>query len=219
MKKEEILNDLNKYFNGRYIADSDEIYKRIFNKTYKKNPDISIEDLVYIKLMYYNYNHEIKQGEMIVNKDIFLDVIDIFSELFYNEYEIYSVKLIDDLWQGDSLSSDKASMKANNCSSFNYRRILGKNYLSKHATGHAIDINPVENPYIRFDENNQPIYDNLSDEEIYYAENRNKNLKHVITHDDLAYKLFTEHNFEWGGDWNDPGDPKDYQHFEKIMKK
>ena len=219
MKKQDILNDINKYFNGRFIADGDEIYNRILNKTFKKHPDISIDQLIYVKLMYYDYNHEIKQGEMIVNKDIFWDVIDIFSVLFENEYEINSIKLVDDLWEGDSLSSDKASMKANNTSSFNYRRILAKNYLSKHATGHAIDINPLENPYIRFDETGNPIYDDMTDKEIYYAENRNKDLKHVITHDDLAYKLFTEHNFEWGGDWNNPGDPKDYQHFEKIIKK
>jgi len=32
-----------------------------------------------------------------------------------------------------------------------------------------------------------------------------------IDHDDLCYRLFIEHGFEWGGDWEDR---KDYQHFE-----
>ena len=37
-------------------------------------------------------------------------------------------------------------------------------------------------------------------------------ISHKIDHDDLCYKLFTEHGFEWGGDWTHS---KDYQHFEK----
>ena len=34
---------------------------------------------------------------------------------------------------------------------------------------------------------------------------------HKIDHDDLCYKVFAEHGFEWGGDWEHA---KDYQHFE-----
>ncbi|MGN0732105.1 MAG: M15 family metallopeptidase [Treponema sp.] len=32
-----------------------------------------------------------------------------------------------------------------------------------------------------------------------------------IDENDLAYKLFTEHGFKWGGSWQEL---KDYQHFE-----
>ena len=41
---------------------------------------------------------------------------------------------------------------------------------------------------------------------------RSKDFLHKIDHDDLCYKLFMEHGFEWGGDWKHS---KDYQHFEK----
>ena len=41
---------------------------------------------------------------------------------------------------------------------------------------------------------------------------RSRDFSHKIDHDDLCYKLFTEHGFEWGGDWTHS---KDYQHFEK----
>ena len=40
---------------------------------------------------------------------------------------------------------------------------------------------------------------------------RKKNFDYKITHEDLCYKLFKEHGFEWGGDWTSV---KDYQHFE-----
>ena len=40
---------------------------------------------------------------------------------------------------------------------------------------------------------------------------RDADFPYKIDHEDLCFKLFTEHGFEWGGDWEDR---KDYQHFE-----
>ena len=54
-------------------------------------------------------------------------------------------------------------------------------------------------------------YTYLDEQDKYYLENRNKNLEHVITHDDLLYKVFIKNGFTWGGDWETS---KDYQHFE-----
>ena len=39
-------------------------------------------------------------------------------------------------------------MQKNNTSSFNYRKIEGKDKLSMHSFGFAIDINPFQNPCI-----------------------------------------------------------------------
>ena len=39
---------------------------------------------------------------------------------------------------------------------------------------------------------------------------READFPYKINHEDLCFKLFTEHGFEWGGDWEDR---KDYQHF------
>ena len=50
---------------------------------------------------------------------------------------------------------------------------------------------------------------------ILYYENtyidRTADFPYKIDHNDLCYKLFMEHGFEWGGDWENA---KDYQHFE-----
>ena len=40
-------------------------------------------------------------------------------------------------------------MAADNTSAFNFRVVAGSGTLSQHAFGRAIDINPVENPWIR----------------------------------------------------------------------
>ena len=188
------------------------IYNRIINKSYKENPNISLDDLVYIKLNHYDFNNNIVDGEIIVNKAIQDDVINIFKELFENKYQINSLKLIDDFWQDSGVSSDRNSILNNNSSAFCYREIPNTTKLSNHALGLAIDINPKQNPYIVFIDGKRD-YHEFTEEEIYYSENRVGD--HVITHDDLCYQIFTKYGFEWGGDWDKP---IDYQHFEKYIK-
>lgn len=106
---------------------------------------VSYEDLRYMNILYYDFNGDVQTGELICNKAIADDLIEIFYELYKNEYQIESVRLIDD-YNGD----DTASMKANNTSCFNYRPVDGTSSLSKHALGCAIDINPFYNPYVVF---------------------------------------------------------------------
>ena len=86
---DEIVN-IDKYFTFSPIERGGEIFNRINGKSYRDNNDISLESLRYLTIPYYNFDHQIQLGEMIVNVDIQNDVINIFKELFNNEYEIGS---------------------------------------------------------------------------------------------------------------------------------
>ena len=200
---------LDSYFTADKILKDGKVYQRIIGKSYQKNDDISLDELRYMRVLHYNFDHEIQVGEMIVNAALVTDYKEIFLELFENEYEINSMYLIDNYWTGDGLSSDSASIDANNTSAFCYRKAAGSKNLSNHALGRAIDINPQQNPYVTFDSNGKPkwSHDNADD----YID-RDSGLEHIITHDDLLFKIFDEHGFEGGGDWKSL---KDYQHFEK----
>ena len=132
--------------------------------------------------------------------------MEIFHELYENDYQIESIKLIDEFG-----ADDNTSMEANNTSCFNYRPIGNGHKLSKHAQGLAIDINPLYNPQIKY-KNGATVIAPSGGEK--YA-NRNADFPYKIDKDDLAYKLFKEHGFSWGGNWNSS---KDYQHFEKKKK-
>ncbi len=168
---------------------------------------ISYEDLRYMNILYYDFNGDVQTGELICNKAIADDLIEIFYELYKNEYQIESVRLIDD-YNGD----DTASMKANNTSCFNYRPVDGTSSLSKHALGCAIDINPFYNPYVVFNKGKAgETYISPAGSEIYA--DRSKVFAYKIDENDLCYKLFKEHGFTWGGNWNSC---KDYQHFQKV---
>ncbi len=170
---------------------------------------ISYEDLYYMQVLYYDFHGEVQTGELICNRGLAQDFAEIFYELYLNEYQIEKIRLIDE-YAGD----DTASMADNNTSCFNYRVVDGSTSLSKHAMGCAIDINPYYNPYVVFNKDGSgETYISPPGSEIYA--DRSKNFPYKIDENDLCYKLFKEHGFTWGGNWNSC---KDYQHFQKVVE-
>ncbi len=214
------------YENGFYYEPlSDEIIKRITGISYpvtKEEQDstaatavnvvnsardiqVSYDDLVYMSVLHYNFHGVERTGELICNKAIAQDLVEIFYELYQNEYQIEQIRLIDE-YSGD----DTLSMQDNNTSCFNYRVVDGTSSLSKHALGLAIDINPFFNPYVVFQPDGTTYISPQGSET--YAD-RSQNFAYKIEENDLCYKLFKEHGFIWGGNWNSC---KDYQHFQKV---
>lgn len=184
------------------------IKKQMIGVSYptEEQEHISFDDLVYLNVLYYNFDNEIVTGELICNQQIALDLLEIFEELYYNNYQINEIALIDK-YKGD----DTLSMEHNNTSCFNYRVVDGTDHLSKHATGMAIDINPFYNPYVVYDKDGSgKTYISPIGSEPYA--DRTKSFPYKIDENDLCYKLFIEHGFTWGGNWNSS---KDYQHFQK----
>ena len=179
--------------------------ERIIGSTFPENPKdcpVKITDLRYVSLLYVDFEGETHTGEMIVNRKVADDVIDIFYELYKAEYPLTSVKLLDDF--GEKFD-DNLSMAANNTSSFCCRKVTGKTKYSLHASGLAIDVNPMMNPYIRADKSFAP-----PNGEAYL--DRSKHLPGMIDEQDLCYKLFTARGWSWGGHFKGQ---KDYQHFSK----
>ena len=201
--------NLGQYFTSVEIKEGDAVYKRINGKSYKKNKDIKLSDLRYLKMLHVNFDGKYQVGEMIVNKSVAKEVLEIFKSLFKDGYQIYSMYLIDNFWKKDGATSDWNSIEANNTSCFCYRAATGGSKLSKHALGRAIDINPQQNPYVTY-KNGKPNYSHKNAAK--FVSNRSSKTPHVITTSDKAYKLFTKKGWTWGGSWSSP---KDYQHFQK----
>ena len=173
----------------------------------KEDIQISYDDLCYVSILHYNFHGTERTGELICNKAIAQDLVEIFYELYLNEYQIEQIRLIDE-YSGD----DTLSMQDNNTSCFNYRVVDGTSNLSKHALGLAIDINPFFNPYVVY-KNDGTTYISPQGSETYV--DRSKDFAYKIDENDLCYRLFKEHGFIWGGNWNSC---KDYQHFQKTLE-
>lgn len=213
------FNSLEFIFENKDIRENDDVYQRINGKSYQKNDDISLDDLTYIKMLHYNYDGDIVVGEMIVNKVIIDEVREVFSNLFLLKYQINSIRLIDDFWDKDGVTTDRNSVASNNSSSFCYRKIPNKTALSNHAYGLAIDINPLDNPYTP--RNSDGTFDDslLTDYEkdlLVDREEKAKENKHIITLNDSICKVFASVGYECGGIWPLQSDEFscDWQHFE-----
>ena len=62
----------------------------------EENENISLEDLRYMHILHYNFDAEVTEGELICNKAIADDLLEIFYELYLSEYKIEKVRLIDE---------------------------------------------------------------------------------------------------------------------------
>lgn len=213
LEPEQVAGLEDSFFKAYEIQEGDEIYQRIIGKSYVENDDIALSDLRYLKMLHYNFEDEIRMGEMIVNASIAEDVLEIFRALYDRKYQINTMFLIDDVWQGEGNATDTYSCDIDNTSAFCYRPITGnRGVISRHALGLAIDLNPRENPYTTFEEgggfhcSHSNAYDYMSPKKREESGN-----PAVVLEGDDCYNLFIERGFRWGGFWRPIAD---YQHFE-----
>ncbi len=182
----------------------DSVFARMQGRSYRKGCTVKRSDLRLVSVLHVDAKGDTKDGLLVCHRDIADDAVAIFRELYEAKYPIESIRLIDD-FDGD----DNRSMEANNTSCFNFRPAVGSSRLSKHATGHAIDINPRYNPYVKTLKNDKQKILPANGKD--YA-NRNKKFAYKIERNDACHKAFTKRGFRWGGAWKSL---KDWQHFER----
>lgn len=182
----------------------DHVFARMQGKSYPKGCPVRRQDLRYLRLLHVDLDGHVRQGEMVCNKAIANEVLEIFKELYEHRYPIAKVRLVDDYG-----ANDEESMRANNSSSFCYRAVRGSKKLSAHARGMAVDINTLYNPCVRRLRSGKTV---VQPSVATKYVNRGGSFPYKIEKGDLVWKLFTSHGFKWGGSWKSV---KDYQHFEK----
>lgn len=181
---------------------TENVYRRIYGKSYKVDCTIPRDELRYVCVSHYGFDGQIHCGELIIHRKIAEKVVGIFQELFDAKYPIEKILLVDE-YNAD----DIYSMSDNNSSAFNYRTIEGTTILSNHSSGLAIDINPLYNPYVRFFDGQPSV---LPENGTQYAD-RTLDCPYYIHKGDICYCTFIKYGFTWGGEWEHA---KDYQHFE-----
>ena len=120
--------------------------------SWKPGCPVPVEDLAYLQLSHWGYDGKPHLGEMIVHEKIASEVLEIFKDLYDRKFPIEKMRLVEDYG-----CDDEKSMADNNSSSFNCRMVKGsRTKLSKHSYGLAIDINPLDNPYVKDNEVSPP---------------------------------------------------------------
>ncbi|HHS92631.1 MAG TPA: M15 family peptidase [Campylobacterales bacterium] len=184
-----------------------EVKQRMFKaNSWREGCPVHLDNLRYLRMNHLNFEGKTVSGEMIVHKDVAEEVVHIFADLYEIKYPIRQMRLIADFG-----ANDWQSIEADNTSAFNCRPITGKKKKwSKHAYGKAIDINPIENPYVNRK-------GHISHKASWkYKKRVHKNNtpadRAVLLKHDKATKIFEGYGWKWGGDWRTI---KDYQHFSK----
>jgi D-alanyl-D-alanine carboxypeptidase-like protein len=121
----------------------------------------------------------------------------VLRSLWDMRYPVRRMQLIDDYG-----GSDDASLAADNTAAFNCRPVAGTSRWSEHAYGRAIDIDPVENPYVDGSHVSPPAGAAFLD--------RTQPRPGLIRTGDAVVRAFAEVGWGWGGNFNSA---KDYQHF------
>jgi hypothetical protein len=135
---------------------------------------------------------------MVVHEDEAGAVLRVFLRLFRARFPIKRMELVDEYG-----ADDDRSMAANNTSSFNCRPVTGGSGWSQHAYGWAIDINPIQNPYIT---SNGTV---LPPQGAAYVD-RSRTARGMIHDGDVVVRAFAAVGWAWGGHFQSI---KDYQHF------
>jgi len=174
--------------------------------SWRKGCPIALTNLRYVQVKHWNFNGKTTMGEVIVHEDVAEELVYIFEELYQIHYPIHKMQLVSD-YAGD----DWKSIEADNSSAFNCRPVTGKKKKwSKHAYGKAIDINPIENPYVsrtgHISHKASLKYKKRVHRVNTYADHA------LLLKHDPATKIFKKYGWKWGGDWHTI---KDYQHFVK----
>ena len=155
-----------------------------------------------IRLSYWGFDGRPREGALVVNASVTRDVTLVFRRLYDARFPIRRLVPVA-AYRG----SDDASMAADNTSAFNCRRVGGSSSWSMHAYGEAIDLNPVENPYVVGGRVSPPAGRRYVDRTRYRAG--------MAVEGGVAVRAFDAVGWKWGGRWTSS---RDYQHFSTTGK-
>ena len=174
---------------------------------WKEACPISLDRLREVHAPYITFEGKTEQGIMVVMDAVASHVAIIFDTLYAQKFPIAQMVPID-VYGGD----DDVSLIHNNSSASNYRPIANSSKVSLHSYGIAIDINPVQNPYVgnpfRNDAKGCAAVEVWPEAGVPYVNRRCYKAGML----EPVVELFHQHGFrEWGGNWSMP---IDYHHFQ-----
>ena len=150
-----------------------------------------------LRVSYWGFDGRAHTGTLIVHRSTVRDLTKVFRRLYLAEFPIRRMRSVDAY-----RANDDRSMAADNTSAFNCRFVAGTSRWSMHAYGTAIDVNPVENPYVTGSRVQPPAGRAYLDRSNYRPG--------MAVRGGLLVRAFASVGWQWGGRW--AGSP-DYQHF------
>ena len=163
---------------------------------------VALSDLRLLTVTHWGFDGKAHTGQLVVNRDSARPLGTVFRKLYDLHFPIRHMQL-------DDMYGPRRAQPADRdvTGSFHCRRAVpspcgsGGGNWSNHAYGHAVDLNPRENPYVGCG----AVYDPTSRSYV----DRLRVRKGMVT--PAVVRAFKSIGWGWGGDWS--GQTKDYMHF------
>lgn len=159
---------------------------------------VALDDLRLVRARHWGFDARVHTGRLVVNRDVARPVLGVLRRLYSARFPIRRMVPVDAYG-----ASDFRSIEADNTSAFNCRHVEGTTRWSEHSYGRAIDLNPIENPYVTAaGTTSHPASRPYLRRALYRPG--------MAVEGGAAVRAFEAVGWGWGGRWS--GD-RDYQHF------
>ena len=165
---------------------------------------VPLSQLRVLTVSHWGFDGKLHTGQLVVNRDVARPLAKVFRRLYDLRFPIRHMRLAHAYGPRRAYPDD-----GDVSGSFECRQAVpspcsggsGNGNWSNHAYGHAIDLNPVENPYVGCGR----VHDPASAPFV----NRSRLRKGMVT--PAVVRAFRSIGWGWGGEWS--GATKDYMHF------
>jgi hypothetical protein len=184
-------------FRGSVAPISPTLARRMTGVSWRAGCPVPLGDLRVVRVSYRGFDGRAHTGTLIAHRSVAAGVVGVMRRLYADRFPIRRMVPVD-AYGGD----DYRSIEADNTSAFNCRPVAGTSRWSEHAYGRAIDLDPLENPYVSDGTTSHPASRRYLD--------RSLRLPGMIHDGDAVVRAFAAAGWGWGGTWSGT---RDYQHF------
>jgi hypothetical protein len=171
--------------------------RRMTGVSWRPGCPVALRDLRLLTLSHWGFDGRARTGRLVVHEDVAPELVAAFRRLHAARFPIRRMVPVDAYG-----ASDFRSIEADNTSAFNCRYVEGTSRWSEHAYGRAIDVNPIENPYVSGGRTSHRA-------SRPYVE-RTPRRPGMAFEGGTLVSAFDAIGWGWGGRWRSV---KDYQHF------
>jgi hypothetical protein len=185
-------------FRGSVSALSPAVRHTMTGVSWKPGCPVGLDELRLVHARYVGMDGHARTGRLVVHREVATEVVAVLRRLYAARFPIRRMVPVD-AYGG----SDYRSIEADNTSAFNCRYVDGTTRWSEHAYGRAIDLNPIENPYIT---SSGTTSHPASKRYLRRAPYR----PGMAVEGGAVVRAFDAAGWGWGGRWSGA---RDYQHF------
>ena len=136
-------------FAGRISPVPAPVEADMLGKTWEPGCPVPMTDLRLLRFNYLGFTDEIKRGRMVVHEDVATDVLSVFEQLFEARFPFKHVGAVEPVAPATVPSTPRgARPRRSTAAPALNPDLTPTGTWSEHAYGLAIDINPLQNPYV-----------------------------------------------------------------------